>query len=114
MEVRPVFIKGPVGLAPAVGIKAVEVIAPRELEAVAGPAVELDPVNEHINRQDAVVPVAYPGWVVWWPEVKTELGVVRKVTGLIASGSANDLVIHQPAYAVRSPFQSEGVVRVTK
>lgn len=61
----------------------------------------LDPVYEHVNGQDIVIPFADPAGNIRGPEIETKLRRVHEFTCLTAFGSADNLAIDQPAHAIR-------------
>src|SRR5690606_9325813 len=113
-EVRPGFCEGPVGFTPAATVEAVGVVAPGEFNTAAIPAVVLNPVHKHMDRQNAVVPVANPLGNVRGPEIEAQLRRVHQFASLPTRGRTNHLTVDQPADLVRRPFQGEGVIAVAE
>ena len=77
-DIDTVSVECPITLAPSVIVESVEIVCPKELEIASVVAfawlvfVNLDPVDELVNRQDVVVPCADPAGIFVGPQVETE------------------------------------------
>lgn len=99
---------------PARGVKRIEVVPPGEIKAVTVPAVVLDPVNKHMQRQNAIVERANPAFARGWPEIESGLRGVGEVISLIANSLSNQLVVYKPSNLTWGPLDGECVVAVCK
>ena len=117
-DIDSVAVKCPVAFQPTGTVECIEVVAPVQGKVAAvftcarGVLVDLDPVDELVNRQDIVVPGTDPAGVFVGPEVEAEaLFLLAKVFHLVVVSLsldclADDLAVENPGHIIRSPFHA--------